>query len=74
MNETTKLKPCPFCGGSARMASEHDMDGFGMFRYVECRQCHARSRPKYHGNGNDCPQFYQEVRDAWNSRILPSLE
>ena len=63
-----QLKPCPFCGGEGRMNREADPDGFGYFIAIECRNCRARSRPKYYSNGNDCPQTYQECRDEWNTR------
>lgn len=44
------------------------VDGGGVFLSIKCRQCGAKSRDKYHSHGNDCPQTYQEVRDAWNTR------
>lgn len=34
------LKPCPFCGGTAKM--RHDSDGPG-HSYVECEKCHMES-------------------------------
>lgn len=68
MTQTPELKPCPFCGSEAYMASDHDPDGYGKFRFMECRKCRARSTGKYHSNGNDCPIFYEEVRALWNTR------
>ena len=35
-----ELKPCPFCGGTAKM--RHDSDGPG-YSYVECEKCHMKS-------------------------------
>lgn len=63
-----ELKPCPFCGSSALVASEPDTNDFGVFRFVECMTCRARSGGKFHSHGNDCPQTYAEVRAAWNRR------
>lgn len=62
------LLPCPFCGGSARMATEHDPDGM-TWHYITCRGCGARSRGNWHSLGNDCPLHRAEVRDEWNRRV-----
>lgn len=35
-----ELKPCPFCGGTAKI--RHDYDGNG-YSYVECEKCHMKS-------------------------------
>ena len=68
------LKPCPFCGGEARIVSEYDTDGFGEFHKVACRACGASSKHHFVSSGNDCPQYYQEVRDDWNMRELIKVE
>ena len=70
----SKLKPCPFCGGEARITSEYDTDGFGTFHKVECRTCGASSKQHFVSRGNDCPQYYQEGRDDWNMRELINIE
>lgn len=74
MTDAPKLKPCPFCGGNAYMAKDICPDGYGVFRYVECRDCRSKSGSKYHSYGNDCPMFYVEVRDAWNTRAVRIAE
>ena len=70
----SNLKPCPFCGGEARITSEYDTDGFGTFHKVECRTCGASSKQHFVSRDNDCPQYYQEVRDDWNMRELINIE
>ena len=71
----SNLKPCPFCGGEkVGMATEHDADGFGMFKFIACKACGASSRRHFVSNGNECPQFYEEVRDSWNSRHVDEAE
>lgn len=37
--KNAKLKPCPFCGGEAKFASQK----WGLsFAYVKCSKCHAK--------------------------------
>lgn len=64
------LKPCPFCGTkNPQMKTSYDTDGSdAIWKYVECFKCGARTRGKWFTPGNDCPQFYAEVREYWNSR------
>lgn len=64
----SELKVCPFCEGEASIRSECDMDGFGYFHWVECKKCRARSANHFVSQGNECPQYYQEVREDWNNR------
>ena len=64
----SELKPCPFCGGKPRIDTEYDMDGFGNFHKVECSKCGASSKAHFATQGNECPQYYQEVRDGWQQR------
>lgn len=68
----SELKPCPFCGGEARIDTEYDMDGFGNFHKVECKSCGASSKAHFCSQGNECPQYYQEVRDDWQNRANDS--
>lgn len=70
----SELKPCPFCGGKARIDTEYDMDGFGNFHKVECSDCGASSKPHFATQGNECPQYYQEVRDDWQNRTDDKLK
>ena len=50
----TEIKPCPFCGGKAKiMGKQHGFHGENCFGnkklswkiYVKCNKCHARGRP-----------------------------
>ena len=69
------LKPCPFCGGEkVGVATEHDADSFGMFKFIACKACGGSSRRHFVSNGNECPQFYEQVRDSWNSRPVDETE
>ena len=69
------LKPCPFCGGEkVGVATEHDADGFGMFKFIACKACGASSRRHFVSSGNECPQFYGQVRDSWNRRPVDDAE
>ncbi len=70
---SNELKPCPFCGGNPRIDTEYDMDGFGNFHKVECSDCGASSKAHFCTQGNECPQYYQEVRDEWQNRADDAL-
>lgn len=70
----SNLKPCPFCGGEARISTEWDTDGFGSFHSVKCGKCGAESAKHFASSGNDCPQHYAEVRSDWNQRHDTSSE
>jgi len=70
---STELKPCPFCdGGKPFISYEADSDGMGEFVSVKCGSCGAQSRQHFASNGNTCPQFFAEVREAWNRRTTQS--
>ena len=67
---SNKLKPCPFCGDkNPWISTSYDNDGSNStWKYVKCIKCHARTGGKWFTGNNDCPQFYEEVRDEWNTR------
>lgn len=64
------MKPCPFCGEThPYIHTEYETDGSeAIWKFVKCQKCGARTRGKWFTRGNDCPLFYQEVRDEWNNR------
>lgn len=64
----SELKNCPFCGGKAHIDTEYDMDGFGNFHKVECLDCGASSKQHFCTQGNECPEYYNEVREDWQNR------
>ena len=44
---TNKLKPCPFCGGEAKLSKESMGVGMGMtttYYFAECTNCKATSK------------------------------
>ena len=70
-NDSTKpeLLPCPFCGKEKpNMTREYCDDDFGIFYFIKCYGCNASSRKHFASKGNDCPNFYSEVRGSWNTR------
>ena len=52
MKDKTQLKPCPFCGGQARLNGSYYFD-------VECTECGIRTAP----SSSDA-----EVIKLWNTR------
>lgn len=65
------LKPCPFCGSpEVHIVRDYDYEGASTCVHVsvECRKCRARSGSNWYSEGNDCPKFYEEIRDRWNTR------
>src|SRR5690606_34659543 len=66
--QTSKtLLPCPFCGGKAGIHRSHDADGM-LWVGVRCQGCEAASTQYWCSPGNDCPIFYECVRNSWNRR------
>lgn len=59
---TTKLKPCPFCGGEARISKRLLTSHIGsdMKPFVICKECLGRSA--YLDNE-------QEAIEVWNRRV-----
>lgn len=58
----TKLKPCPFCGGNARL-----IKGWWQEEYhaeIRCDRCLANIC----GAGDDAEAIEQNIRDRWNRR------
>lgn len=42
MAKMNKIKPCPFCGGKAKVGTK-TFDIFNVAAYVYCSECHART-------------------------------
>src|SRR5512138_1982687 len=61
------LLPCPFCGGKAGIHRSHDADGM-LWVGVRCQGCGAASTQDWCSPGNDCPIFYEGIRNSWNRR------
>ena len=53
-----ELKPCPFCGGEARICAKHFTDGEA-YAWIECGCCHAKSRYS---------DSIEDLNLAWNAR------
>lgn len=65
MNE--ELKPCPFCGGKAKLNYERiSGENKGYWAQVICTQCCGRSEGVWAGSYKSAEQ--KEIK-AWNRRI-----
>lgn len=67
----SQLKPCPFCGGRARIEEREKYDGCSYeVLFVQCAECHARTEEKI------CDGYYgqycsdEEVAGLWNRRWI----
>ncbi len=56
-----KLKPCPFCGGEAKMLEEYDVMIGKTYYFVECTECTGTI---FSGEINE-----KEAIEAWNRRV-----
>jgi len=66
MNEENKLKPCPFCGGAARLGREEDYCGLYLC-YVECTKCSCRLHDEVEGMFV-ADSTLKALADEWNHR------
>jgi Lar family restriction alleviation protein len=61
IDDSDRLKPCPFCGGVPQ--SVPTSNGA---RFIECTKCHASTSLMY-STGEDCAPILAE---KWNKRAL----
>lgn len=57
MNE--KLKPCPFCGGKAKLVETYVEKGIWVYS-VDCSNCKTRQQVS---------KTEEEAINAWNTRV-----
>ena len=55
-----KLKPCPFCGGEAKLRNE------GSCSFVKCKNCGAEAG-LVHISAEYCAN--EKAAEAWNRRV-----
>lgn len=66
ISKKLNIKPCPFCGGEARLKKHNKLE---QTWYVQCHDCGIRTP-----NSSQCAfQPWEEARDypisQWNNRI-----
>lgn len=67
MQEIAKLKPCPFCGGKAKIYNRGDAC------HVHCTVCKATSATWYNGADYSCKYLLKAIQE-WNNReITPDV-
>lgn len=66
-----ELKPCPFCGGEAKLTKTTECHGHGMYLtkyYVMCEVCGCRGESDcvYYKTEQECKDF---AVSRWNRRF-----
>lgn len=61
----TELRPCPFCGGPAKLHADYSEKNQAYYFYIQCRNCYARSKTI---KSNIDAEDNQAAVDAWNMR------
>ena len=65
------LKPCPFCGGKARIYDATRLDGYCSYavKFVRCIECHAKTEERACDGhyGEHCTD--EEIAELWNRRV-----
>lgn len=66
----SQLKPCPFCGGPAKIIEKTDPDGYCSYtvKLVRCEACHAQTEERTADGyyGEYCSD--EEIAECWNRR------
>lgn len=65
-----KLKPCPFCGGKAKVVIQDRKDWREYYQtaFIRCKDCWCRT-----GNFETSDGYEKEMADVWNRRVNNDL-
>lgn len=90
INDTPKILPCPFCGGTARVQAANTDDNKGIIIWCVCDKCNATSNiyhisMKKYIQGREKDNYFEKIEYAkekaieeWNKRvksfILPEVK
>ena len=68
----SQLKPCPFCGGRARIEERQEPDGYCHYtvKFVQCTECHSKTEERISDEyyGEYCGD--KEIAELWNRRWI----
>ncbi len=68
----SQLKPCPFCGGPAKIIEKTEPDGYCSYtvKLVRCEACHAQTEGRTADGyyGEYCSD--KEIAECWNRRWI----
>lgn len=69
-NDKVELRPCPFCGGPARIVKETRSDGMVTYKvgFAQCWKCAARSAILTTGGYYGLFATDEEISERWNRR------
>ena len=60
-----ELKPCPFCGGEAKLVNQKVMGGYD-YSFVRCKKCDIGTQ-KYEVSTEYCSS--DKAISTWNRRV-----
>ena len=69
-----ELKPCPFCGGEARIEIEYNETKKAWYTQAKCKTCFSKSLViKTLDDPNKHPDVFNMIRRIWNKRYNETL-
>ena len=67
-----EIKPCPFCGGKARLIIKYSEKTESYFMRVKCYRCNAQSATySDEAMPTDDSESKKSAIEAWNKRYTP---
>lgn len=67
------IKPCPFCGGVAKLRKGYSYNEREFYVFVKCSDCYAKSQafknPRHPAEDNWESENCKAAAAAWNNRV-----